>query len=717
MTDPDRTTKPVAVSFAAKSTADLHGSIPTQLEDARALAERDGLEIVAEFQDEAMSAYSGDRGPGLARAIAEAERLAGEHGTCALIVQHSDRLARGDGRKAKHLVEYAVWALKAGVTLRSVQDAEMFSGGDYGLLMSTIGGMRNHQDSARKSASTKDGLRRRKENGKPIGALPFGYMVENEIVGGKAVASRVVDPVAALVVEEVFKRIEAGASFGDTVRALNAAGLRGKTSAPFTRQVVWLIIHNAAYAGQKGYPAIVDPDRWQRIIDGLKRPDPAAVQRRKGGRKANDDAHFLRGFSFCRRCGAALYRQYRATGRVYLCRQRHEKNGLCSAPLIPAELVEGHVLRHLDLFVGDVEQWLAEQVKQVSADQLARAAAVDRERAALEVLDQQRGLHLAEYRKLVTDHSRLAHLALEEVDRIDRQREAQEQTIAQAQSVVSEWEGPPNLDRALDFYTELVELVQGRIQRARGVVELNQALSQVIAGLWVEVDGDRLHAEFQLRLPEEAPKMTNGLAQVLAREGRRVALPSTVYPGNPDETELVEASLRWRAEGRPDPGPSDFFAARSRHVADHGIGDYVRTLRLGPEAEGETVSETLVTQARTLSRLRRHRPTGRRRRPILGDGRSALPRLSSAAGRQGPGGLSGLQNRQGVATRRLEGSIPSPLRAYVDTALSARRATSARTTGATCVPNSSIERSTSAWATAPTLICAMYRWWSKSSCS
>ncbi len=36
------------------------------------------------------------------------------------------------------------------------------------------------------------------------------------------------------------------------------------------------------------------------------------------------------------------------------------------------------------------------------------------------------------------------------------------------------------------------------------------------------------------------------------------------------------------------------------------------------------------------------------------------------------------------------------------TALASRRATSARTTGATSVPNSSIERSTSAWLTAPT---------------
>src|SRR5688572_10955378 len=37
--------------------------------------------------------------------------------------------------------------------------------------------------------------------------------------------------------------------------------------------------------------------------------------------------------------------------------------------------------------------------------------------------------------------------------------------------------------------------------------------------------------------------------------------------------------------------------------------------------------------------------------------------LRWAAERQGSGGPSGLQNRQGVATRRLDGSIPSPLRA------------------------------------------------------
>ncbi len=64
-----------AVLYAAKSTEDKRGSIPTQLADARAMAEREGWEIIGEFQDEGFSAYSGNRGPGL-----EAAKRAAENG-------------------------------------------------------------------------------------------------------------------------------------------------------------------------------------------------------------------------------------------------------------------------------------------------------------------------------------------------------------------------------------------------------------------------------------------------------------------------------------------------------------------------------------------------------------------------------------------------------------------------------------------------------------
>jgi hypothetical protein len=42
-----------------------------------------------------------------------AEELAGEYGTAELWALHSDRIARGDGRVARHAVEIALWALKS----------------------------------------------------------------------------------------------------------------------------------------------------------------------------------------------------------------------------------------------------------------------------------------------------------------------------------------------------------------------------------------------------------------------------------------------------------------------------------------------------------------------------------------------------------------------------------------------------------------------------
>ena len=129
---------PEAVAYAVKSTADEHGSIPTQPADCRLLAEREGLEPPAEYSDESASAYSGDRGPGLAAALEHAERIKG-----VLIVQHSDRLARGDGRSARHLAEIDSGAAPD-VTLRSVQDDSTFTNP----LLAVALGERNAEDSA-----------------------------------------------------------------------------------------------------------------------------------------------------------------------------------------------------------------------------------------------------------------------------------------------------------------------------------------------------------------------------------------------------------------------------------------------------------------------------------------------------------------------------------------------------------------------------------------
>lgn len=249
----------------------------------------------------------------------------------------------------------------------------------------------------------------------------------------------------------------------------------------------------------------IDAERHARILAGLRRLDASAVQRRKGGRKPTDPSYFLRGVAFCGKCGAALYTRDQAAGRVYVCANRRQGTGLCDAPAIPAGLIEANVLNHLDVFVGSVEQWLSEQVNARHAEHKARMAAVERERQALADLDRQREQHMAAYSRMVGEGDRPARYALGAVDSIDREREQQAARIAEAEAIVSEWTAPPDVDAALDFYTGLLDLVQGKVRQARGTVELNRALGQVLAGLWAEVEPerDRLLVEFELRAPTE----------------------------------------------------------------------------------------------------------------------------------------------------------------------------------------------------------------------
>ena len=209
------------VVYAAKSTEDAHGSIPTQLEDCRKMAEREGWEVIGEFSDEAASAWSGDRGPQLAAAMEAAAGAA----PAVLVVQHSDRLARGDGRSARHLGEIYFWALRSEVELRSVQDDSTFTNP----LLTFAMGERNFEDSKRKSLAVKSGMDRRAARGlhEQGGPRPYGYRYEDgemQVVKAEAV-----------VVKRVFSEYVAGASQSAIARGLQADGIltmRGGNVAP-----------------------------------------------------------------------------------------------------------------------------------------------------------------------------------------------------------------------------------------------------------------------------------------------------------------------------------------------------------------------------------------------------------------------------------------------------------------------------------------------------
>jgi hypothetical protein len=70
--------------------------------------------------------------------------------------------------------------------------------------------------------------------------------------------------------------------------------------------------------------------------------------------------------------------------------------------------------------------------------------------------------------------------------------------IVTAEAMLEKWDATPDVDVALDFYSELLDVIQGRIRDQHGP-DLNQALASVLAGLWCELVGDRLRVEFALR--------------------------------------------------------------------------------------------------------------------------------------------------------------------------------------------------------------------------
>jgi len=136
-----------------------------------------------------------------------------------------------------------------------------------------------------------------------------------------------------------------------------------------------------------------------------------------------------------------------------------------------------------------------------AGEQRQRAQALKREVAAHAALKASRQRHVDQYRKLVDAGSAVAHLALEEVSRIDGELLAQEKTIRESEARLAEWRADPDVDEVVAFYEGLVALIQGRVDQAEGASELNAVLHDVLGGIWMAVADGQLKAEFALRKP------------------------------------------------------------------------------------------------------------------------------------------------------------------------------------------------------------------------
>ncbi len=492
-----------AVLYAAKSSEDPRGSIPTQLADCRSAAEREHREVVAEFADEARSAFKGNRGPGLEDAKTAAMAAAQRHGQAELWVQHSDRLARGDGLVADHLGEIYFAMRRHGVRLRSVQDDANLED----VLRAVLIGERNYEDSARKAAATKAGKRRAAERGEPqFGIVPDGYLVLREVdAHGRVTRRMVADPERAPVIRLMFELAAQGWVDRAIVlelerrRHLTAPRKRGARPRPFDANRVRQTLTNPTYAGlmiQRGeiigqgqWPAFVSESDFRALQD-LRRARGSA-DRDPAGRPP--EGYVLARVACCGICGARMdvvtsryVRKDGSRGRRYVCRTHRERPHACAVLPFDAEILDRAFVANLTGFLGNVNAWRGRLVQSRESERARLGGEVARAKKDL-------SLHAATAEKLRARYEQALReddnasaeelLAMLRNNRADRDR-AERRLQAADDALSGELTDGDDVDGLLDFYNGLSAELAGRVEGTKGDVKhLNAVVREFFAAV------------------------------------------------------------------------------------------------------------------------------------------------------------------------------------------------------------------------------------------
>ena len=342
-----------AIIYGAKSTKDPHASIPNQLKDAHAAAEEAGHEVLGSYEDEAASAYTGNRGQGLADAKDHAVRLAAEHGEAHLWVQHSDRLARGDGLTADHLGEVWFAMRRGGVRLRSADDDHNLEDALRVVLM----GERNHEDSKRKAENVAKGHRRRRveRGGYHGGPEPFGFIYPRDASGRTLPEEPLQRGPHAPSAARMFQLVEDGLGTNAIAKTLNREGVpTAQEGKRWHSGTVRRIITNPIYAGRAKdgselrHEGIVSWETFQKVQAILASRARGSA---KGGRPS--PALFVNGHLRCGQCGGTM--GYRAkpnaggsTWRRYVCTEREHDRTVCDQRPVPVDALEAAVIHELE---------------------------------------------------------------------------------------------------------------------------------------------------------------------------------------------------------------------------------------------------------------------------------------------------------------------------------------------------------------------------------
>ena len=314
-----------AVIYARYSShSQTEQSIEGQLRDNYAWAKQQGITVVAEYIDRALTGTK-DARPDFQRMIEDAAKKQFEM----VIVWKLDRFARNRYDSAI----YKAKLKKYGVRVVSVK--ENITDSPEGIILEGLLESMAEYYSANLSQNIRRGLRDSVIAGTFCGGpVPFGYRVREK----KLVADEKLAP----VVREIFIRYADGTPKKDIIDDLNSRGFLSSSGKPFSRTSFSAMLKNPVYVGRRTYGGqvveglaepIVDEGTFSRVQERLK-----LNARTPGANKAKVD-YQLTGKIFCGHCGSPMagesgrsrngdtyyYYSCRARKTAHACNKKNER--------------------------------------------------------------------------------------------------------------------------------------------------------------------------------------------------------------------------------------------------------------------------------------------------------------------------------------------------------------------------------------------------------
>lgn len=332
-----------AVIYARYSThRQSEQSIEGQLRVCYEYAKREGVSIVGEYIDRALSGRSDDR-PEFQRMLKDSDKQ--EFQT--VLVYKLDRFARNryDSAMYRHLFKLN------GVKI--VSATEYISDAPEGVILEAVLEASAEYYSRELSQKIKRGNRESKLKGFYTGGgIPYGYKVENKRI--------VVDPQKAEIVKYIFEEYAAGVPRQDIIREINAKGFLASNGKPFGHSAFTRFFTNEKYIGKYEYDGEQRDGYYPPLIDPIifDKARARLLKNKRAPSKVRAIAEYLLSGKFhCGYCSASMIGDA-GTSRngdrhfYYTCYNR-KKHHTCKKASEKKDFIEWYVVEQTVLYVLD----------------------------------------------------------------------------------------------------------------------------------------------------------------------------------------------------------------------------------------------------------------------------------------------------------------------------------------------------------------------------